>query len=270
MNSQVRHPAVAGRFYPANAETLTRDVRSYLSPCEQPHKIIGCVVPHAGYMYSGPVAGSVYAQIDLPRHFVILGPNHTGLGRPLAIMDHGCWETPLGLATINAALATALTKQFPLLAEDAEAHHLEHSIEVQLPFLQTLRPDFSFVPIVIGTSRLDVLMALGVTLAAAIKDFPEPVMIIASSDMNHYESDSVTRTKDHKAIEKMLALDPQGLFEVVKNQSISMCGVGPAVIMLTAATRLGAKSAKLAQYATSGDVSGDRNMVVGYAGITVE
>jgi hypothetical protein len=226
-------------------------------------------------MYSGHVAGSVYAELDLPRHFLILGPNHMGLGQPLAIMSCGAWETPLGSVAIDTPLAEALMARFPLLAEDPEAHHTEHAIEVQLPFLQTMlsqsmRPDFSFVPVTIGTSQLEVLMALGVAVATVLAEYPERVLIIASSDMNHYENDPVTRVKDHKAIERILALDPEGLFEVVKKENISMCGLGPTVTMLTAARRLGAHSARLVQYATSGDVSGDRNMVVGYAGITME
>jgi AmmeMemoRadiSam system protein B len=167
-------------------------------------------------------------------------------------------------------LAKTLKQRFPLLAEDSNAHAREHAIEVELPFLQACRPDFTFVPIALGTQQFEILQTLGETIANIISEQAEPILIIASSDMNHYESDEITRDKDRKAIDRILALDPQGLFEVVIKEEISMCGLGPAVTMLTAAKRLGATAAQLLQYATSGDVSGDREMVVGYAGIIVK
>jgi hypothetical protein len=184
-------------------------------------------------------------------------------------MSHGTWETPLGRVQIDTPLADALKKEFPLLNEDSEAHRSEHAIEVELPFLQVLRPDFTFVPIALGTSQFEILDKLGEAIADAIQSQAGKILIIASSDMNHYENDTVTRIKDHKAIEQILALDPRGLFDVVMREEISMCGFGPTVAMLTAAKRLGATSAELVKYATSGDVSGDREMVVGYAGVAV-
>jgi AmmeMemoRadiSam system protein B len=184
-------------------------------------------------------------------------------------MSSGTWETPLGQAPIDSPLADALKKRFPLLTEDADAHRSEHAIEVELPFLQSRRPDFTFVPIALGTGQFDILEKLGEAVADAVQEQGERILIIASSDMNHYENDVVTRVKDHKAIERMLALDARGLFDVVIKEEISMCGFGPAVVMLTAAKRLGAASAELIRYATSGDVSGDRDMVVGYAGVVV-
>ncbi|MGA9042229.1 MAG: AmmeMemoRadiSam system protein B [Terriglobales bacterium] len=265
----VRHPAMAGRFYPREPDVLRTDVNSYLSPDEDGVAAFGCVTPHAGYIYSGQVAGAVYANIDVPRRCIVLCPNHTGVGQPLAIMSAGAWETPLGAARIDSGLAEALKQRFPLLMEDSEAHRGEHAIEVQLPFLQVRRPDFSFVPIVLGTGKFEILEALGEAMAEVLKAQSEPILIIASSDMNHYESHVVTRVKDHKAIERILALDPRGLFDVVMKEKISMCGFGPTVVMLTAANRLGATCAELVRYATSGDVSGDRGMVVGYAGIVV-
>jgi AmmeMemoRadiSam system protein B len=155
------------------------------------------------------------------------------------------------------------------LTEDADAHRSEHAIEVELPFLQSRRPDFTFVPIALGTAQFDVLEKLGEAVADAVQAQGERILIVASSDMNHYENDAVTRVKDHNAIERILALDARGLFTVVTRGEISMCGFGPAIVMLTAAKRLGATSAELIKYATSGDVSGDRNMVVGYAGVAV-
>lgn len=265
----VRHPAVAGRFYPRNPETLRADVLSYISPRQEPVSALGCVVPHAGYIYSGQVAGAVYARINLPKRCFLLCPNHTGMGPPLSIMSSGSWETPLGPAAVDSILANNLKQKFPLLNEDAEAHRSEHAAEVQIPFLQATRPDCAFVPIALGTAQFEILENLGLAMAEVVAAQNEPMLIIASSDMNHYESDAVTRIKDHKAIDRILALDPRGLFDVVIEENISMCGFGPTVVMLTAAKRLGAKAAALIKYATSGDVSGDREMVVGYAGIVV-
>jgi MEMO1 family protein len=267
MASPVRLPAMAGRFYPGDPEVLLGDVQSYLSPHEKKFLALGCVVPHAGYLYSGRVAGAVFAKLELPQRFIILCPNHTGRGNPLSIMSRGIWQTPLGQVRIDEELAEKLKRQFPLLSEDAEAHRAEHAIEVELPFLQALQPELTFVPIALGTGQFQVLEDLGETMAEAVRQ--ERVLIIASSDMNHYESDSITRTKDHQAIERILALDAAGLHEVVMKEDISMCGLGPTVAMLTAAKRLGASSAELVKYATSGDVSGDRDLVVGYAGIVV-
>ena len=266
----IREPAVAGRFYPGNPDTLTADIRAYTSAAPATKlKAFGCVVPHAGYMYSGPVAGAVYARLDLPRRYVILCPNHTGTGHPLAVMDDGSWRTPLGDARIDGDLADHLRAAFSLISIDDAAHRAEHALEVQLPFLQALVPGFTFVPLSIGTGRFEVLAALGESIAKVLANEGDRVMIIASSDMNHYENDADTRVKDSLAIERMLALDPKGMYETVHRENISMCGYGPAVAMLTAARRLGATRAELIKYATSGDVSGDRDMVVGYAGIAV-
>jgi AmmeMemoRadiSam system protein B len=268
MSAIVREPAVAGRFYPANPERLRADINSYLSSGEKT-PAIACMVPHAGYMYSGQVAGAVFSRLEIPASCIVLGPNHTGLGHPLAIMKEGAWRTPLGELPIDSGLAERLTREFPALSEDSAAHRSEHSIEVEIPFLQVCWPGMKFVPIAIGTGHLVLLEQLGETIASVIKDGRESVLIVASSDMNHYEDDATTRVKDRKAIEELLALDAPGLYETVMNESISMCGFGPAVAMLTAARRLGAQKAELAQYATSADVSGDHKVTVGYAGIII-
>ena len=276
MPTAVRQPAVAGRFYPANAQRLRAEVETYTtapaSASAEPQvkiRAFGCVVPHAGYIYSGHVAGAVYRRLELPERFVILCPNHTGMGEPLAVMSEGAWHTPLGDASIDEKLAGQLKVKLPLLSEDQAAHRYEHALEVQLPFLQVLAPGFQFVPITVGTSNFDVLTALGTVIGSAAAEAGQPVLVIASSDMNHYESDSVTRVKDRRAIDQLLALDPRGLYDIVHKADISMCGYGPAVVMLTAARKLGATKAELIRYATSGDVSGDRDMVVGYAGVAV-
>jgi AmmeMemoRadiSam system protein B len=267
--ASLREPAVAGRFYPANPVELRAHVTSYLSPPQERVPAIGCIAPHAGYIYSGHVAGAVFSRLQIPSSCIVLCPNHTGFGHSLAIMKEGGWRTPLGNLPIDSELAGSLLQAFPALVEDSTAHRSEHAIEVELPFLQVVRPGVKFVPIAIGTGRLLLLEHLGEAVATVIAACEQPVLIIASSDMNHYEDDSTTRVKDHKAIDQILALDPRGLYETVMSESISMCGFGPAVAMLIAAQRLGAQKAELVQYATSGDVSGDRKTVVGYAGIIV-
>jgi AmmeMemoRadiSam system protein B len=274
MSTAVRQPAVAGRFYPANAQHLRAEVETFTTaradaPADSKIRALGCVVPHAGYMYSGHVAGAVYRRLELSRRYVILCPNHTGVGEPLAVMSEGSWQTPLGNAMIDSDLAAQLKAQMPLLTEDPTAHRFEHALEVQLPFLQVLAPGFRFVPITVGTSNFEVLSALGVVIGNALAAQQEPFLVIASSDMNHYESDEVTRVKDRRAIDRVLELAPRELYDVVHEADISMCGYGPAVVMLTAARKLGASQAELIRYATSGDISGDKDMVVGYAGIAV-
>ena len=289
MTSAIRAPAVAGRFYPGRADELLREILEYTSAGKTPVEAgriaaIGCVAPHAGYIYSGGVAGAVYARLEIPKRCVILCPNHTGKGRPLSIMANTTWQTPLGEVAADAEMGARLLRRFPALEENSAAHRAEHAIEVQLPFLQARQPELNIVPIAIGTSDFDVLRGLGEALADVIagrqeddpekdgqeEDRAEKVLIVASSDMNHYESDAVTRVKDHKAIERVLAMDARGLWEVVMNEDISMCGFGPTIIMLTAAKLLGATAATLIKYATSGEVSGDYESVVGYAGIIVE
>lgn len=282
MTSAFRTPAVAGRFYPGRVDELLRDIRGYTSPGETAADAgriaaIGCVAPHAGYVYSGGVAGAVYSRLRIPERCVILCPNHTGKGVPLAVMANSTWQTPLGEVAPDAEMGARLLRRFPTLQEDSAAHRAEHAIEVQLPFLQVRQPAaLRIVPIVIGTSDFDVLRGLGEALAEVIGEDREEnrgeerVLIIASSDMNHYESEAVTRVKDRKAIERVLALDARGLWEVVMNEDVSMCGFGPTIVMLTAAKLLGATSATLVKYATSGGVSGDYESVVGYAGIIVQ
>jgi MEMO1 family protein len=268
----VRSPAVAGRFYPAKVDRLKTDLNRYLEadrPGETIAGAVGCVVPHAGYMYSGHVAGSVYRKLPQFPAYVILCPNHTGRGAPLAIMSSGTWLTPLGSIPVSRELAGLVQRCCRLLMEDAEAHEDEHSLEVQLPFLQHRQVEFSFVPIAVGASGYAALEALGHGIAKALRQFGERALIIASSDMNHYEADEITREKDHKAINRILALDPQGLYDVIRREDISMCGYGPTIAMLTAAKDFGARGAELTKYATSADTSGDRSAVVGYAGVIV-
>ncbi|MGH9710578.1 MAG: AmmeMemoRadiSam system protein B [Candidatus Acidiferrales bacterium] len=265
----IRPAAVAGRFYPADPSELLRQIDDCISAASEKVRARGCLVPHAGYIYSGRVAGTVYGALELPSRFILLGPRHYPHGERLAILSEGAWQTPLGEAKIDAALARELKEAFPLLREDAVAHAAEHSLEVQVPFLQRLLADFTFVPIVIGTYRFDALETLGRAVAKVVREQKGSVLIVASSDMNHRESDAITRVKDRKAIDAILALDARSLYDTVRRENITMCGYGPAVAMITAAKELGSTAAELLRYATSADVNGDREDVVGYAGIIV-
>jgi len=267
----IRPPAVAGRFYTADARELARQIKDFCAelPANGKEKIAahGCVVPHAGYMYSGAIAGAVYSAMQIPAKCILIGPRHFPRGEAMAILTEGSWQTPFGEAQIDSALATALAEACPLLREDAIAHEREHSLEVQLPFLQRLAGDVRFVPVLLGTDRYADLEKLGNAIAQVVAAETELVLLIASSDMNHYENDVVTRTKDKLAIEKILALDARGLYDTVRAEGITMCGYAATVAMLVALKKLGAQEAKLIRYATSGDVTGDREEVVGYAGI---
>ena len=275
----LRQPAVAGHFYPAEKPDLERDLDSYLAPGavgpagpdtvrRYPDAVAG-IVPHAGYMYSGHVAGAVYGRLAPQPTYIVIGPNHRGYGEPLALMSSGAWLTPLGQVPLDAALARSVQERCPLLADDAEAHAGEHSLEVQVPFLQRTARDFTMLPIVLGVDDLETLEKLGHALAAAIQSASRPVFMVASSDMNHYEPDGITRVKDRKAIERILELDAAGLYEAVFRERISMCGFAAATAMLVAARDLGARRAELVKYATSADRGGPRDAVVGYAGIVV-
>ena len=207
--------------------------------------------------------------MEIPSRCILLGPRHYPRGEPMAILSEGSWQTPLGEAQIDSALARALMHACPRLREDAVAHQAEHSLEVQLPFLQRLVPDFRFVPVVLGTDRYPPLEELGHAVAEVVAAQKEQVLVIASSDMNHYESDAITRVKDHRAIVQIVELNPRGLYDTVRSEEISMCGYAATVAVLVAVVDLGATKARLIRYATSGDISGDRDHVVGYAGIVV-
>jgi len=265
----LRLPAVAGRFYPSHPAELIALIQKFVGA--DPHlpriPAKACLVPHAGYFYSGHVAGAVLARIALPRKIIILGVRHYPRGEPAAILSSGAWRTPLGDARIDEALAAALKKTCPPLREDSVAHSSEHSLEVQLPFLQVLVPEFTFAPVALGTVQFESLVNVGEAIARVLESSNENILLLTTSDLNHYEDDTTTRIKDRKAIEQLLALEPRGLYNTCRNEEISMCGLGPAVAMLTALNALGVKKAELVKYATSADVSGDRSAVVGYAGI---
>jgi AmmeMemoRadiSam system protein B len=267
-----RPPAVAGSFYEATPERLREQVARCFDAnpsAETKERFIGAVVPHAGLMYSGHVAAAFYAHAELPKRFIILCPNHTGLGHFAAINREGAWRTPLGDVTIDTQLADALMKRTQVLAEDAKAHAREHSLEVQLPFLQQLLGDFTFVPICLGNPRYELCEEVGNAIAEVIAAADGPIAILASSDLNHYENQETTLRKDQLAIDAILALDPRALWRVVEEEDISMCGFIPTTTMLIAAKKLGATRAKLIKHATSGDVNGDYSGVVGYASVMI-
>jgi AmmeMemoRadiSam system protein B len=265
----LRLPAVAGRFYPSDAAELTALIRKYsgAEPGRPSIPARACLVPHAGYVYSGHVAGAVLARVALPRKIIILGVRHYPRGEPAAILSSGAWRTPLGDARIDEGLAKALKKACPLLREDSVAHSAEHSLEVQLPFLQALARDFTFVPVALGTVEFESLVSVGEAIARVLAASQENVLLLTTSDLNHYQDDTTTRIKDRKAIEQLLALEARGLYDTCRNEEISICGLGPAVAMITALNALGVKKPELVKYATSADVSGDRDAVVGYAGM---
>src|SRR5207247_5641554 len=182
MQSTIRQPAVAGCFYPRDPKALLADIQSYLSPRQSPVAALGCVVPHAGYMYSGHVAGAVFAKLEIPSRCILMCPNHTGIGHPLAIMSEGLWQTPLGLVNIDHELAENLRRVFPGLEEDSGAHRAEHAAEVELPFLQSLKADITFVPVALGTSRYDALHSLGQAIAKSLSDEHDRILTLASTD----------------------------------------------------------------------------------------
>jgi hypothetical protein len=265
----IRPPAVSGRFYPSDEKKLALEIEKYTSSANKKSFARGCVVPHAGYLYSGHVAGAVYSEIEIPARCILLGPRHFPGGEAMAIISEGSWRTPFGDAQIDSELAAELKRACPLLREDRMAHEREHSLEVQIPFLQQLAANLRFVPVVLATQRYQDLETLGHAVARVIAAHTEPVLLIASTDMNHYESDAITRTKDHKAIDHILALDPRGLYDLVRSEGITMCGYAATAAMLIAMRDLGAKDAELIRYATSGDITGDWDQVVGYAGIII-
>jgi hypothetical protein len=227
----------------------------------------GCLVPHAGYVYSGSVAGVVFSRMEIPQKTIVLGVRHFPRGENAAILSDGAWRTPLGDLTIDSRLAQKCKEQCPLLKEDAVAHAQEHSLEVQLPFLQVLQPTAKFVPIALGSLAFEELQKIGEAIATIIASAGEEVLLLATSDLNHYEDDLTTRRKDAMAVAQLEAMDPRGLYDTCRTESISMCGLGPAVATLFALQALGATRAETVQYATSAAVSGDYRRVVGYVGM---
>ena len=266
----LRSPAVAGYFYPESAEELKDMLGEYLTPDPRPEPALMAVCPHAGYVYSGGVAGMVLARVQIPQRVLVAGPNHRGMGAAAALMSRGAWDMPFGQVGLDAELGRLLLEHCPLMREDHTAHLNEHSLEVQLPFLQTLRPDMLLSPLCLSHFSLDECLEMGRGMASAIKELGEPVLMVASTDMSHYEPAEKAEEKDMAAIGHILDLDPEGLYETVARRAISMCGVLPTVVLLEAAKNLGAETAELIHYTNSGHASGNFREVVGYAGLIVK
>ncbi len=264
-----RQPAVAGQFYAGNRSRLHSELAALIPADRGTKKVTGIIAPHAGYIYSGAIAGRVYAAIEIPATVLVLGPNHHGAGAGAALYPDGEWLTPLGPVLINSRLNALLQQHVPYISPDTVAHQFEHSLEVQVPFIQYLRPDATISAVCLGHGGFDSVRQIGEGIAAAIRAYGEDVLIVASSDMTHYESAETARRKDDLALERVLGFDPQGLLQVCRSEHITMCGVVPAAVMLVAAGELGATQAELVAYGTSGDVTGDNSQVVAYAAVTV-
>lgn len=262
-----REPTVAGYFYSENKEILKSDLRELIKERKEKLKVKGIVVPHAGYMYSGWVAGQTYGVIYPPEVALIIGPNHTGLGREASLFTGEAFITPLGEARVCKTLASKLLEEVPFLEEDPLAHLHEHSLEVQVPFLQYLNPKIEIVPLCLGRLSLEEIVTLGKGIAKGIKEENRYIVIVASSDFSHYVPQEVAKRKDFLAIEQILNFSEGGLLHVVQKEKISMCGVIPVAVTIYACKELGAKKAELIVYGTSGDVLKDYSSVVGYGGI---
>jgi len=270
----VRAPAVSGRFYPGTGRELERAVRELLDavPDVRPGAARAAVAPHAGYVYSGLTAAHVFARLDIPPVVVILAPNHTGVCRArggASLWEEGAFRTPLGDVAVDEALAGALLEASPLVAPDHAAHAHEHAVEVELPFLQVRRADVRIVPLVLAWDAWDGCEALGRALAGLVTRWPQRVLLLASSDLNHYEPAVVSERKDHRALEAVAALDGAELLARCRREHISMCGRAPAATVLAAMRALGATRADVVHYSHSGMVTGDDDAVVGYGGVVI-
>lgn len=268
--SRVRNPVVSGRFYPSSASEIKSMITGFLAEEKQTKtEAIGCVLPHAGYVYSGKVAALTLSQIHIPEKVILLGPNHTGLGAPYSIMAEGLWETPLGKVKVDADLAGLILRNSRHIKEDERAHTDEHSLEVELPIIQYFKSKFEIVPIAFLSDQLDTLVEIGNDIARVIKEYGyrEKVLLLASSDLTHYEPEKEARDKDMRAIEAILSIDEKRLKKQITDFNITMCGYAPVIAMLSCARGLGASRGRLIRYQTSGEVTGDKTSVVGYAGI---
>jgi AmmeMemoRadiSam system protein B len=264
----IRQPVVAGSFYPGESQALKNELEGYIRFAYIRKKVIGLISPHAGYVYSAGCAGKGFGQVEVPATVIILGVNHQGFGHPLALDGHDSWRTPLGEAQIHKGLREQLAANSKVFSIDSQASSREHSLEVQVPFIQYINPEAKILPITISSHDADLLLTGGKEIARLIKDYPD-TLIIASSDMSHYVDAEIAKEKDNKAIDKILALDPEGLMHIVASERISMCGASPITMMLAAALELGAQKAEIIEYTNSGEISGDYHQVVAYLSMMV-
>jgi len=267
----IREPVVSGQFYPSSKTTLTKQLQGFIDENARRKDAIAAILPHAGIVYSGSVAGATVSRINHKKTIIIIGPNHTGLGKPFSIMTEGKWKTPMGDVEIDSNLAKGINEISDYLEGDLTAHQYEHSIEVELPFFQYFKNDFKIVPIIISSNEKQAYEKIANDIVSVIKNMQKQheVLIIASSDLTHYEPQQIAEKKDKEVINAIIELDEDRLLNKVKELNISMCGCAPTVITINIAKQLGAKTAKLIKYQTSGDTSGDYSAVVGYAGIII-
>lgn len=270
----IRQPAVAGQFYPATAAEIDAELDTLIRPTPERRKAIAVVCPHAGWMYSGLTASFVYSQVEIPDRVILIGPNHHGIGSPYAVFSAGAWRTPVGDVPIAEPLAASLLDNCELLAEDTRAHSGEHSLEVQVPMLLRVNPAVRIVPVVIGGGWPESggranLRAIGAAVAQTVQEYGKPVLLLASTDLNHYEDQEASKIKDKLVLDAVVKLDADALMDRVRDVEVSMCGVAATYIVIHAAKKLGAKRAELLDYRTSGDVSGDFSRVVGYGAVAI-
>jgi AmmeMemoRadiSam system protein B len=271
----IRPPAVAGQFYPAAASEVDRELDALVHPAPTRRRAVAVVCPHAGWKYSGHTAGLVYSNVEIPDRVILVGPNHHGVGSHYAVYSSGAWHTPVGDVPVAEPLASSLLDSCELLAEDTRAHAQEHSLEVQLPMLLRVNPNVRIVPMLIGggwpeSGGRGELKEIGTAIAQTIREYAKPVLLVASTDLNHYENQETSKIKDKLVLDAVVNLDEEALMDRVIDVEVSMCGVAPTYIVLCAAKKLGAKRAELLEYRTSGDVSGDFSSVVGYGGVVIE
>jgi AmmeMemoRadiSam system protein B len=266
-----RSPAVANQFYPGDPTTLQATLAELIpsKTADEKQPALAVISPHAGYIYSGSTAGETLGAVVVPEDVLIMGPNHHGTGAAVALMDKGDWDMPMGAVPVNTTLTALLLKHSGIIVADTMAHRSEHSLEVQVPFLQYLQSKLTIAPIVVSHLPFHLLQELGRSIATAIKEYDRPVLMVASSDMTHYESREVAARKDRLALDRILAMDPEGLYNTVSQHQITMCGIMPATVALVAAKELGGTRAELIRYTDSGEASGDTRQVVGYAGMLI-
>ena len=265
-----RSPIASGSFYPGNKEELESVLKTLMESCPERQKALGVISPHAGYVYSGRVMGSVFSRIEIPGTVIILAPNHTGRGKPFSVWPEGFWRTPLGDTPIDEELVNEILNTCELVEKDNAAHKNEHSAEVILPFLQYKNPQVKIVVIVVRSGNFEDLRMIGKTIGDILKKTKPDTLVVASSDMTHYESQQSADKKDKSVIAEIVALREEGLYRVVRELDVSMCGVSPVISMMVCAKERDATKAELIKYETSGNTTGDYKQVVGYAGIIVE
>ena len=265
----IRQAVAAGSFYADDPAQLLEDVQHLLQTDQLPQSAKAIIAPHAGYIFSGALAGELIATTQIPNTVLMLGPNHHGTGQSIAVSAAESWDTPLGSVPIADPLRCQLFEVITDLHIDESAHQFEHSLEVMLPLLLNCQPDLQIVPIALRSLSLDSCLQLGAEIAAVLKKCSEDVLLLASSDMNHFLDATTTEQLDGLAIEKMIDFDPSGLYRTVTTNRISMCGVLPAVVVMQAAKELGAQQCRLLRHTHSGMVNGDNNRVVGYAALTI-